>query len=64
MSTLAPEFPSVMTRMEVAKACRVCTRTVLRLERGGVLRAVRVGRSVRYYASEVAKLLAAKPANA
>jgi excisionase family DNA binding protein len=48
-----------MTRTEVAKASRVCYRTVLRLERDGILNAVRVGRSVRYHAAEVAKLLAA-----
>lgn len=47
----------MMSRKEVAGLCRVTCRTVIRWERQGLLRAVRVGGSVRYRGDQVRELI-------
>jgi excisionase family DNA binding protein len=51
--------PSILTRLEVAKICRLSVRTVLRMDADGRLKSVRFGRAIRYRASDVAALIAA-----
>jgi excisionase family DNA binding protein len=58
-STETVTLPAVLTRQEVAKHCRISTRTVLRMCQDGRLKGVRFGRAVRYRAADVAKLLQA-----
>lgn len=52
--------PLAYTDAEVSSLLRVSKRTVYRLRKSGVLRAVRLGRAVRIPAEEIARLLATK----
>jgi hypothetical protein len=52
------ESLNTMSRKDVAAACRVCVKTVVRLEKRGLLRGVRIGRGIRFPVAEVARLLA------
>jgi excisionase family DNA binding protein len=59
------ELPATLTMGEVAAVLRVHRRTVLRYERLGKLRGVRIGeRRVRYCRDEVLKLLGVTLASA
>jgi excisionase family DNA binding protein len=58
MSTLSR--PLAYTDAEVSSLLRVSKRTVYRLRKSGVLRAVRIGRAVRTPAEEIFRFLATK----
>jgi hypothetical protein len=52
-STLATARDPLLTRREIANRWRQSTETIKRRERAGFLRALKLGRSVRYRLSEV-----------
>jgi len=43
----------MLTRRELAARWRVSKETLKRKERAGLLRAIRIGRGVRYYAADI-----------
>jgi excisionase family DNA binding protein len=58
VSTLSQ--PLAYTDAEVGSLLRVSKRTVYRLRKSGMLRAIRIGRAVRTPADEIFRLLATK----
>jgi len=53
-----------MTRLEVAAALKVSTKTVVRWEKAGLLPAIRIAGSVRYSADDVEALISRGKASA
>lgn len=47
------QLPNMLTRRELAARWRVSKETLKRKESAGLLRSIRIGRGVRYYAADV-----------
>ncbi len=51
------DLPELLKAEEVAKIFKVCLRTVKQWQAEGILRAVKIGRVVRYLRSDIEELL-------
>lgn len=58
LSRLKPEPEELLTRRQVARRCQTCTHTIMRWERRGLIKSIRINaRVLRYRRSEVERLL-------